>query len=272
MSQSYARKNQLNSIEVADTYDTGWVSNSDWTLSNFTITHNLNAPITSLIVNIDVSTDGTDNNAFIIPFQAAGNADYGTTIYQTSSNVFEVYTGSGGMQYMTSGGISTRLTTESYYYKVTVQKIKQGIITNQFLQANCMWRADTHAGYGSTDTKIPYFTNVRTNINDGSFTVGNDSTNGCTFTVNTSGIYAITYTHAGAGFYMGISLNSTELTTNIDTITAEDRIGGHYESGGNVPQQACWTGQLSPGDIVRPHNDGTAGTAGLASITFVRIA
>lgn len=127
------------------------------------------------------------------------------------------------------------------------------------------WRADTHAGYGGTDTKIPYFTNVNVNVDTAAaMTVVNNSTNGTRVTINTAGRYAVSYwAFTLAAAYIGISLNSAQLTTNIQTITAADRIALATSAGASYAILVSWTGTLAANDVIRPHADGTS-SAGAA--------
>ncbi len=128
---------------------------------------------------------------------------------------------------------------------------------------NSQFFANTHAGYGGTDTKIPYFTNTSTYDPESHFTIVNNSTNGLRITINTAGLYSITASLGGAdggSCYAGITLNDTELTTDVSSITvgnilAFGNIGavGGYQA---VPQLST-TVWLNAGDIVRPHTNGT---------------
>lgn len=135
----------------------------------------------------------------------------------------------------------------------------------QAIFSRAEWRADTHAGYGGTDTRIPYFTNVRVNSDTGSaLTVVNNSTNGTRITINTAGRYAVSFwAFPSAASYIGISLNSNQLTTNIQSIDADDRIALATSAGASYAILVSWTGTLSATDVIRPHSDAT-GTGGSA--------
>jgi hypothetical protein len=111
-------------------------------------------------------------------------------------------------------------------------------------------RWDTFAGYGGTDTQIPYFTNKNTDTSSGEITIVNNSTNGLRLTINTAGTYAITFSGtADSATVMGLSLNSNQLTTSIASITELHRLA---MSDGT----ACfcaYTGPLAVNDVIRPH-------------------
>ena len=118
----------------------------------------------------------------------------------------------------------------------------------------------THNGYGSSSTVIPRFST--TVVNSGSdITYADSATLGSTFTINTAGMYAITFCFNSAldGFaFMGISLNSTQLTTNIAAITASDRlsyargIGASGQVGGLVATSTLY---FAVSDVIRPHTN-----------------
>lgn len=123
--------------------------------------------------------------------------------------------------------------------------------------AQCEWRADTAAGFGGTDTKIPYFTNVRVNALNGGLTVVNNSTNGLKITVNEAGDYAVSYyAYLSAPNYIGLSLNSAALTTNVQSITAATRLALATSAGADYAVLVSWTGRLAVNDIIRPHTAG----------------
>jgi hypothetical protein len=121
---------------VADTYksyDTGWINRSDWTDahlgSNTTkntdsnVTHNLDTPLSELVVKFMVSTDGTDNNSFQIEPVSSGAGDSrGYAIYQVDADNLLVQTGDNGIFYIGSDGAATILDNEDWYYKITVFK------------------------------------------------------------------------------------------------------------------------------------------------------
>ena len=137
---------------------------------------------------------------------------------------------------------------------LTIPLTQSGLVQD----ADSMIRLDTYLGYGSVATKIPRFTNIRENI--GSEILYQDSaTNGSSFTAQKDGVYSFTF-DAGSpnsADYIGLSLNSTQLTTNIDTITAPNRLAiSGTDSSGFAAQLVQWTGILRAGDVVRPHTRG----------------
>ena len=122
------------------------------------------------------------------------------------------------------------------------------------------WRANTYTGYGSTNTRIPYFTTVVENVDTGAaFTVSNSAANGLSITINTPGKYSVSF---GANFTgastMGLSLNSSQLTTNVGSITAADRLGMTDTAGAGFASSLSVTKYFAANDVIRPHTNGVA--------------
>jgi hypothetical protein len=120
-----------------------------------------------------------------------------------------------------------------------------------------MVRVQQGNGYGSTNNKITRFTNTLNSVGTG-ITYADSATLGASFTINEAGVYAIHYTDEFSGAAdMGISLNSNQLTTSIVSITAANRIARSSPAGANQGSTSSVTMQLSAGDVIRPHTDGT---------------
>lgn len=140
------------------------------------------------------------------------------------------------------------------------------------VKPQCEWRADTHAGYGSTNTRIPYMTNVRVNVDTaGAITVSNSATNGLSITINIADYYTISYqfspTSAG---YIGISLNSAQLTTGVDSITAANRLGLTYIPATHTDRVTARV-YCAVNDVIRPHSAAIgADTAAFAQFSVNR--
>lgn len=114
-------------------------------------------------------------------------------------------------------------------------------------------------GHGSTNNKIRRFTTLESSVGS-HITYADSAANGASFTIAAggAGLYAIEYSdNLGASAAVhGISRNSNQLTTAIDSITATDRI-----SAATAPAdllQPCTTiTRLAAGDVVRAHSMGT---------------
>ncbi|KKM99185.1 hypothetical protein LCGC14_1150500, partial [marine sediment metagenome] len=119
-------------------YETPWINRSDWTNVHLgsTITkdtdsnlvHNLNAPLSDLMVKVLISTDGTDNNSFeakyvnVVPANVS-DLGFGILLSQVDSNTLLLQTGAIGVQTLTVGGAYTTINIEDYYYKIKVYKL-----------------------------------------------------------------------------------------------------------------------------------------------------
>lgn len=128
-------------------------------------------------------------------------------------------------------------------------------------------RLHTGNGFGSTNTKIRRFT---TTVGSGGsdITYTDSAANGASFTVATAGIYSFTYTDEGdtGSPTIGLSVNSSELTTDLSAITAADRLVMTNHGNGNERGSISWTGYLAANDVVRAHtNSGTAGFVSAAT-------
>lgn len=109
-------------------------------------------------------------------------------------------------------------------------------------------------GYGSTNTKIRRFTTIieDTFPNDW-YTVTNDATNGCFITITRDGNFSAGFKDRGTAL-TGLSLNSTQLTTNIQSINDADILDLFEHSGADG--KAVWSGHLKAGDKVYYHTNG----------------
>jgi hypothetical protein len=135
-----------------------------------------------------------------------------------------------------------------------------------------MVRLNTHNGYGSTNTKIRRFTNVVTNTGS-DITYADSAANGAIFTINTDGIYSISYSDSfNASSTFGISLNSSQLTTAVQSITIGDVLAASMTPAANTPGTVSVTLLLSAGDVIRAHTDGAAAGLGRQFFTITRVA
>lgn len=137
-----------------------------------------------------------------------------------------------------------------------------------------MIRLNGGGGYGTTNTAIRRLANIT--INQGSDITYADSTSlGASFTINSNGVYAISYNeNFNAATNMGISLNSNQLTTSISSINAADRLAITDIPNANFNSFVGWAGYLNAGSVIRPHAAGASIGSGSATAQFtaVRIA
>lgn len=113
-------------------------------------------------------------------------------------------------------------------------------------------------GHGSTNTKIRRFSNVFENRGL-AIVYADSATDGATFTIREGGTYAISYSEAdGGGNMYGISLNSTNLTTSVNSLTFPEAVMKDNTTGPNnaFGKTIVYTGYFEAGDVIRAHTDG----------------
>ena len=139
-----------------------------------------------------------------------------------------------------------------------------GISTTNF----DMVRLDGGNGFGSTNTLIRRYTNVRQNTGKGILNYADSSTLGSSFTALKKCRVFVTVTDQGTSqTVFGISKNSTQLTTNIASITASDRmtLNSIDPTTASIDYNSlAWSGDLEAGDVIRVHV-GVAGSISSAS-------
>lgn len=127
-------------------------------------------------------------------------------------------------------------------------------------------------GYGSTNTKIRRFSTTQSSSGS-DITYADSAANGASFTINTTGLYAITYIDQNGttgDATIGVSVNSTQLTTTIESITAVDRLLINDIVG---LRRIIVSGvfKLTATDVIRPHTDGFTPSDGAAAGNIFRI-
>jgi hypothetical protein len=138
-------------------------------------------------------------------------------------------------------------------------------------QPDSMVRVQGSNGFGSTNTKIARFSNLLTTVGT-SVSYADSATLGASFTALESGVYEIGYSAyrgtAGSGL-IGISLNSAQLTTNIQSATASTVLAiGSTEGSAGGFDNINWSGYLTAGDVIRPHTDGSQASESYSSFTM----
>ncbi len=137
--------------------------------------------------------------------------------------------------------------------------------------ARSMIRLNTANGYGSTNTKIRRFTNIVTNQGT-DITYADSATLGASFTINTDGVYAISYTdNMNAITTSGASLNTTQPTVAISSITQSGVVAITTHSASGIAASSSATVYLATGDVIRPHTDGAASSGVLQFFTITRV-
>jgi hypothetical protein len=184
----------------------------------------------------------------------------------TSANVFYSTTARTGVAYRVVGFVDAINTAGAWGNPSLVQ----GFGGNNNIKSASMVRLHTANGYGSTNTVIRRFTTVLKNQGS-DITYSDSATLGTTFTINASGVYAISYTENFTNSYVGISLNSTQLTTGIQSINATDALALAFTAITNGVSCAAWTGYLLAGDVIRPHCNAVAAGSTPTQFTIARV-
>lgn len=146
-----------------------------------------------------------------------------------------------------------------------------GVLT---LVPQSMTRLNTANGYGSTNTVIRRFTNVVTDQGT-DITYADSATLGATFTINTNGVYAINYNDQfNAASDLGLSLNSTQLTTAITSVSVANILASSSSIATGRAGSCSFVGYLPSGSVVRPHTSAatTGGSPNLCQFTITRVA
>jgi len=129
----------------------------------------------------------------------------------------------------------------------------------------CQLRLTNYVGYGSTDIKIIQFASVLENtgnvFSENHTTGYNSGAEGLEITIEKAGKYSFTFTTFTVGSDNGISLNSSQLTTDFYAINVADKLNSIFMAAGGIDTGCSWTGYLDVGDVVRPHTRGASSTS-----------
>jgi len=129
----------------------------------------------------------------------------------------------------------------------------------------------TPNGHGSSSNKIRKYSEIKLQRGNAISLVQSASL-GDVFTINKTGIYHISmadFFNAATG-NIGVSVNSTELTTAVASITAADRV--FFIQYVNIAEHGSLVTSFSAGDVVRPHTAGSNnGTSSAQHFIITRI-
>ena len=142
------------------------------------------------------------------------------------------------------------------------------VVADGIVGDHAVW-VHTGNGHGSTNTFIRRFTTTVSSTGT-AITYADSAANGASFTINTPGVYAITYcdNYSLSQQKFGISLNSAQLTTNVASITASTRLGMTVSAGAGMSGVLTVVALLAAGDVVRPH-DAANNAASAADSYFI---
>ncbi len=277
--QGFARKDALNSFTVASKYDTGWIANSDWTFFKPTITHNLNAPLSELIIKLMLSSDGTDANSFDLTpqghYRANDGTGFGIHYYAIGNNSFNIVTAANGVQRFlsTDGSASALGGADSFYYKVIVYKLVTGTVilgSDGSLYTPSYIKRSNGLTRGATNTNVViYGTAVKSTGSD--ITYVNSATNGDSFLINTSGIYCVTVNAGVAAAYPYIEIHSGATIDNSTLSAYVCATKRSWITSGSDSDSISWTGYIPSGDSVWILNTQSSGGADYNTIEICRV-
>ncbi len=124
--------------------------------------------------------------------------------------------------------------------------------------------------YGSVGTKRPRFTSTPVKSIGTDATYTDSSNDGTIITINTTGGYCINYTSAfsGSAADMGLTLNNTQGSTNIGSVTAADVMVLTTTAASAIGGTAQVCSNLTAGDTISPQTDGATISSASRSVSF----
>lgn len=131
--------------------------------------------------------------------------------------------------------------------------------SGQVAAARAEIAVDSGNGYGSTNTKFRRFSNIRKN-NGSDITYADSATDGASFTINTAGLYTISYNdgNTGSPVDFGVSVNPASGTASINGLSYANGFRSMVTSAAAAYVGFTgWTGYLAAGDVVRANGGGT---------------
>lgn len=212
---------------------------------------------------------GASNRTLTLP-TLADNSNRVIRVKKIDSDVGTVIIDGEGAE--TIEGAATYVLNEQYNEVVIQAYSTEWTILNKYMQPASSIRLNTGNGHGSTNTKIRRFTTTVSSVGS-DITYADSSTLGATFTINRAGVYSISFTDrtSAVATIIGISKNSAQLTTNIDSITAADRLVVQNSFTTNAMANVSVTVILASGDVIRAHTQGAASSSTAADETLFTI-
>lgn len=163
-------------------------------------------------------------------------------------------------------------TTNALAYTVKIDNVQVGVRPSLTSVApNSAIRLEAAAGYGSTNTFVPYFTNTVLDTSGANMTLVNNSTSGTTVTIDVAGVYAITFTYgftSSTGF--GISLNGSG-SSALSVLSNTARLCEEEAETGNRLDSCSITLPLAVNDVIKPHVETANTAASRCSFAITRV-
>lgn len=134
----------------------------------------------------------------------------------------------------------------------------------------------TPNGYGATSTKIGRWTTTQINTGSG-WTIADDANTGGSLTCVVPGVWEVSLQGpwgATAALQIGVSVNTTTPTTDIQSIAASERLlYGRWDNTVNSDFSMTRSKRFAVGDVVRLHgNANVLGTSSLTTLCLRRVA
>ena len=222
---------------------------------------------TNSTFQIDANNNGPriKNNAGTLEVRNATDSAYAPLLASSVTDGTATMTG-GTLTGATlaSGTIATTQTAGDNSTKVATTAF---VLANSGTRPTSQIYVSTGNGFGSTNTKIRRFSNIESTTGT-AITYADSATAGGLFTINRAGVYAVNYWDGNTGTRIGISKNSTELTTAIQSIIAINRVAQTQTIATTFGE--CGTViRCAVNDTIRAHTDGTAMADGSAQTGFI---
>lgn len=221
----------------------------------------------SKLVGSDIATVGTvTSGTWSAGTIALNKGGTGQTTKAAAFDALQPMSASGDVIYGGVSGTGTRLAKGS---DTQVLTLASGLPT-WATPATALTQQEVYVslgnGYGSTNTKIRRYSTTNLNVGT-SITYADSAGNGGSFTINDTGIYAISGHDfvASGNCSSGISVNTTGPTTNIYSLSfANGFRTGPFASNASM-QSTSWVGWLTATDVVRAHGDGACDSTDVRS-------
>ena len=198
-----------------------------------------------------------------------------TTLTGGLNTPLAVASGGTGAVSLAAASIATYTGTETLTNKtLTSPTLTNAVMTGTVTIPLSYIRLNTANGYGSTNTKIRRFTNTVNNVGT-DITYADSATLGATFTINTNGVYSASFNDQfNTTNNLGLSINSSQLTTNIELIAVADILSVSITPFASQPAVAAATFYATAGTVIRAHTQGGASGSQttLCQFTIARVA
>ena len=181
-----------------------------------------------------------------------GAADSRNVLYSTTARSNVACRLIGRMKFSTGASHASGTTWASSPTEISVLPFRKGLRHEVWVTGN-----GGHGGSSSGETKIRNFSTTQKNVGTAITYTARTTTTGDKFTINEDGLYAIKYidVNAGSSFQIGITRNSSELSTDVNSVTLSTLLD--LASGAaNLPANCSVTLNLVSGDVIRAHDQG----------------